>query len=163
MSFIGVTGVVNSYSLVTASPQDLEAATVEEEDNPLNAFAVEAVSSPVMKAAQVANLLASILLIIGSVLLTGRRSSAIWWTRQGLAANVLYTLGNVAATMVFATSHPELVDAIFIAEGQTEGPTMLAFGFGTSCGAVLMIGLYAVLLRVSFRADVGSFVRREPA
>ena len=165
MSFIGVTGVVNAYSLVTASPSDLEAAAAEQEDNPWNDFAVAAIRSPVMKGVQVANLLASSLLIIGSVLLTGRRRSALWWTRQALVANLLYTLGNAAGTMWFASTHPALVDTLFEAQGQAqlEGPTMLAFGIGTSCGALLLLGLYAILLRVSTREDVRGFVNREPA
>ncbi len=165
MSFIGVTGVVNAYSAVTTSATEIEAAVAEQGSNPWSDLLVAQLRSPVMKGVHVANLLASGLLIIASVLLTGRRRSALWWTRQSLVANLLYTLAYTGGMIWFASEHTALIDAFFESQGQTEfaESRMLVFGMGTSCGAVLLLGLYAVLLRVSTREDIRGFVNREPA
>jgi len=163
MSFAGVSGVMNAYSFMTAVPSDVDMPNLE----PGAVEAVEALvevatDSSLMIGLHVANLLASGLLIIGSVLLTARRRSALWWTRQALFANVAYTLANAGGTLWFAYEHQSLVDEVFVQQGQPAGgPTMLAFSIGTSCGAILMLGLYAFMMRAAARDDVRGFVTRE--
>ncbi|MCB9594901.1 MAG: hypothetical protein H6719_19420 [Sandaracinaceae bacterium] len=165
MSLIGVGGTIGAYGILTIPPSEMEPVElVPGTAEATSAMFTAMAESPPMKALQVGNLLASGLLIISSLLLTVRRETAIWWAKQALVANVLYTLANAIGTVWFAHGHPELVDAMFTQSGQAvpeDAPTLLAHAIGTSCGASIMVGLYAVMLRIALRPDVRSFVSRE--
>ena len=163
MSFVGVSGAVQSYAMVTATGAEFAPLTADEEVAPWNQFAVATLSDPLMKAVQVGNLLASALLIIASVSLTSRRHTALWWTRQALAANALYTLADAATTIHFATSHPGLIERIFPHNGLVDPPMMLIFGAAKSFTAALALAFYALLYRASRRADIKAFVRKAPS
>ena len=162
MSFVGVSGVVQAYAVVTATSEQLAPLTAEEEVAPWNRFAVATLTDPVMRGVQVGNLLASALLIIAAVLLTSRRHTALWWTRQALIANALYTLADAAATIHFATLHPELIEQILPQEGLDDPPMLLIFGVTKSFIAALVLAFYALLYRASRRADIKAFLQPAP-
>lgn len=130
--------------------------------------------SPTRRAATVANLIVSGLLVVAGMLLTLRRSSAGWWTAQALLANLLFTAGDTAATLLFLRgSSAELVPLIerYIGEqsqlagaaadlsaAPTPGQFLMTLG-GLAVGYGAMMGLiYALLWRVSRRADVRRFL-----
>lgn len=165
MSLLGIGGVIGAYGVLTIPPSEMEPVElVPGTGDATQALFVAMASSPVMKGLQVANLLASALLVVASVLLTIRRETAIWWARQAILANVLYTLGHAAGTIWFGHANPALIEAIFAQSGQPlpeDAPTLLAYAVGTSCGTLMMLGVYLIMMRVSGRADVRSFVGRE--
>lgn len=166
MSLIGIGGVVGAYGLLTIPPSEMEAQVelVPGTADATSAMFQAMAGDPVMKATQVGNLLASGLMVVASMLLTIRRPSAIWWSRQALLANLLYTLAYAVANVWFAQLHPALVDAMFVQGGQPppEGaPTLLMYAIGTSCGTLILLGIYGVMIRVVGRPDVRSFVTRE--
>lgn len=165
MSLIGIGGVVGAYGLLTIPPSEMEPVElVPGTADATSAMFTAMAADPMMKGIQVANLLASGLLVVASMLLTIRRPTAIWWSRQALFANVLYTLGYAVANVWFGRLHPELIDAMFASGGQPppEGaPTLVMYAIGTSCGTLIMLAIYGVMIRVVGREDVRSFVARE--
>lgn len=165
MSLIGIGGVIGAYGLLTIPPSELEPVElVPGTADATSAMFTAMAADPVMKGIQVGNLLASGLLVVASMLLTIRRPSAIWWSRQALLANLIYTLAYAAANVWFARLHPALIDAMFAQGGQPppEGaPTLVMFSIGTSCGTLIMLAIYGVMIRIVGRQDVRSFVTRE--
>lgn len=53
--------------------------------------------APARRPIAAANVLVSAMLLVGGLMLVARRKSAIWWVTQSLAANVVWTISEVAS------------------------------------------------------------------
>jgi len=176
MTMLGFIGISGSISALTSNVDQLvrpdpaaPAHVAEAGEAFLRAF----LTSPLRRAMNVANLLASGLLLIASFLLTSRSRSAPWWAAQALWANAIYSLGagaiNVYLVQAYRLELLELVHAILAAQAAqgepvptegAEGLPLLIVAFTIFMHAVFA-GLYVLLLRVTRREDVRRFVARE--
>ncbi len=157
MSLIGIGGAVGAYGFLTLDPSEVE-------PGPTATMFAAMADDPMMLGVQVGNLLASGLLVVASMLLTIRRPTAIWWSRQAIVANVLYALASAVATVWFGRMHPEVVEALLASGGEPppEGtPILIIHALATACGTLIMLAVYGVMIRVVGREDVRSFVARE--
>ncbi len=167
---------MNSCSALTTRPSDLEEmnAPDQAESDDEAAFreyreqiVAAASASPAMKATFIVNLLASTLLLVASFLILSRRRSALWWTRQALTANAIHAIAFVVGSFYFAQANEAILQDMVNrwAEGSGQGASgasaTIAFAAGTMCASALMLGIYAIMLRVARREDVRGFVLRE--
>ena len=173
MTMLGFWGALGSaYQLSGQVPPPASGQEVSPEvAAQIDRIAEEVRASHLDEGAAVANLLASALLIIGSLLLSARRATALWWTGHALLANILYTIGvtGVQLMQLQQFGSPFVLLAIAqqgpLPEGVTEADLAsvmisLAGGFIVLVGLAL-IGAYLLLARLARREDVGRFVRRE--
>ena len=69
-----------------------------------------------------ANIVVSLMLIIGSFLLTSRRPSAIWWLKQAVLANVVWIVAKLASWLFHSYRNmPELL-ALLESQRNANGP-----------------------------------------
>jgi hypothetical protein len=125
------------------------------------------VSSPIRRGMAVADLLVSALLVVASFVLMLRRPSAVWWAKQALLGNLLYTPASMAGSIWFYVRNEAAARDIMsqLAEAQAAAagapaaePPAIAFATGDVCVGFVMLGVYLLLLRVARRADVAEFV-----
>ena len=175
MTVLGLVGVFAGYTGIQPAPERAHVQTVDVDPEVAEAnedLLTALLRSPIRQGLSVANLLVSALLVIGSFLLTARRRSALWWTRQALLANILYSLAEIPARIALTVElSPALRRLALLA--QTDPPpgapvdalatgTIWAWGGGQAFLSLLFCGLYIFLLRFSRRAEVESFVMRAP-
>jgi hypothetical protein len=173
MTMLGFIGISGSISALTSNVDELvrpDPSAPAEVAEAGEAFLRAFLTSPLRRAMNVANLLASGLLLIASFLLTGRSRSAPWWAAQALWANAIYSLGagaiNVYLVQAYRPELLELVHAILAAQAEpvptegADGLPLLIVAFTIFMHAVFA-GLYVLLLRVTRREDVRRFVARE--
>ncbi len=174
MTLFGVVGVGRSSGILTASPGEIAAdpSAPPELAAATTTFAEAFLFSPVQKAAAVANLLVSALLLIASFQMTARARSALWWTSQALWANAAYSLVAAGANIYLFSVHRSALSALAEAMMRAQpggeavppdgaaGIPVLAMALSAVVGAALA-GLYLLMLRVARRESVQKFVRRE--
>jgi hypothetical protein len=176
MTMLGIWGVVIGYGQLTAPPAEPEPTSE------LSAEALESVgalqeemrTAPITRALAAANLLASALMVVSSFLLTARRQSAMWWATQALWANIAYALaamiGHIALLFQLAPQLERLFVLLSEAQPAEQGAPAPADVAGmlpwVGAGLVVLLtlftlALYFVLMRISRRPDVRSFVTRQ--
>lgn len=172
MTMVGMTGLILSVHLLTMPLVPAASTGVDPSIAPAWDGLTRAIArSTIPEAVLTANILLSALLVIASFLLTARRATALWWTRQALVAKLLYVLGSAAAWFALSSAvRPELA-AYHLAAMPEQGPeaprpeevlAMVPVMWGCLFVLLALFGLafYFVLLRVSRREDVRAFVER---
>lgn len=172
MTMVGMTGLILSVHLLTVPLVPAASTGVDPAIAPAwDALTAAIARSTIPEAVLSANILLSALLVIASFLLTARRATALWWTRQALVAKLLYALGSAAAWFaLIGAVRPELA-AYHLATMPEAGPdtprpeevlAMVPVMWGCLFVVFALFGLafYFVLLRVSRRDDVQAFVER---
>lgn len=171
MTMLGFWGALGSAYQLTARPaapsvvgDDVSPEVAEE----IQSLMEEVRATHLDEAAAVGNLLASSLLIIGSFLLSARRSTALWWVRQALLANVLYSVfatgielvriqefGERFIELALTTSEPLPPD---ITAADVVSVMMWVVGALVIVRGLVLVAVYLGLLRVSRRPDVLEFI-----
>lgn len=172
MTMVGMSGLILSVHLLTMPFVPAAMTGVDPALGPaMDALSQAIARSTIPEAVLSANVLLSALLVIASFLLTARRASALWWTRQALIAKLLYALGSAAAWFALvAAVRPELA-AYHLATMPEAGPDAprpeevvamvpVMWGCVFTFAALFGLAFYFVLLRVSRREDVRAFVER---
>ncbi|MFK7987112.1 MAG: hypothetical protein AB8I08_13895 [Sandaracinaceae bacterium] len=176
MTMLGFWGALGSAYQLTARPA--ASPVVGDDVSPEVAAELETLMTEIRathldEAAAVANLLASSLLIIGSFLLSARRRTALWWVRQALVANVLYSLfatgielvriqefGERFIRLALQTSEPLPPD---ISEGDVVSVMIWVVGALVIVRGLVLVAIYLGLLRVARRPDVLEFITPKDA
>lgn len=176
MTFLSFNGIAFSYGQLNAPAapdQDITAPPTSEQAATEQLYAAIS-AAPVARGLAVANLLASALLLVGSLMITARNRSAHWWVSQALLANLAYSLAaTVGAVYIVSGLRPEIEalmtltaarqqaaqgapTAAEVAQMAEMGPWV--FGAMTLLACLALVCLYLVLIRVSRRADVREFL-----
>lgn len=169
MTFLGFVGVQQGIGILTTHASELTAPAVSpdaEVTAAMTALMQGMATAPLFRALGVANLLASALLIVASLLLTSRARSAFWWATQALWANAAYSLG-AAGIHLYLLAVPlwplvgNLAEALARVPEAPVEPIRVAYVVASTLPHLLLAGLYVGLLRLTKREDVHRFVMRE--
>lgn len=167
LSVLGIGGLLGSVGLLTYQPGAPTDGMFASEAS--QAVTELMVGSTLMRGLAAANLLVSVLLIVASFVLMLRRPSALWWIRQALVGNVLYTVSALAGGVVFHRQHAETLQRITeqlpqmqdAPPGTPMPPAWASFAIGDACRGLVVLGFYFLIWRLSRRPDVRAFVRAE--
>jgi hypothetical protein len=169
LSILGFGGLMWSWAFLEYAP----GAEVGAQDGLVPAANTEAaaelmdlmVTSPIRRGMAVANLLVSGLLVVASFVLMLRRPSALWWVRQALLGNLLYTPAAMLGSIWFYAKHEAAAREIMTDLARTQGaaeagaePSAMGLAAGDVCLGFVMIGVYLLLWRLARREDVREFV-----
>lgn len=168
LGFWGVLGSTYRLTLRSDDPVVARAYIPREAATDIEPFVELLAATHLDEAVVVANLLVSVLLIIGSFALSARRRTALWWVRQALLANVLYTVvGTAVEVALFAmltTPMAALPPPASMAQYPDITGADVASAWLIFTSVVLVIrgtvlaALYLGLLRVSGRESVRDFI-----
>jgi len=107
-----------SPSMITAEGDgpSLEQLTAEEREAELRATsaALRDAMEPYRRPFAAANVIVSLMLVVGSLMLVRRRPSSLWWIRQAIAANVLWVIAQASGVVV--TLHRHAAEILPLAE-----------------------------------------------
>jgi hypothetical protein len=126
----------------------------------------------IRKALALANILASLLLVIASGAVALRRRSARWWVTQAVIANIVWTCGNVVGTIIVLREASHDLGPLFrehmrvsaeaagdvVPPGLNGDEVLYLFGSMVVLSALIAIPAYLLMYRLSRRDDVGSFL-----
>ncbi|HJL16871.1 MAG TPA: hypothetical protein RMH99_14500 [Sandaracinaceae bacterium LLY-WYZ-13_1] len=173
LSVLGFAGVMWSAGLLGYTPGDVSATEGASwpgaDPEAAAAYLDLLVASDLQRGLTVANLILSGLLVVASFLLMLRRSSSLWWTRQALFGNLIYTVAAMAGSIWFHHQHraalSELAAQMAVNAGAPpEGaPSPLGFAAKDICFGVILIGAYVLLVRLTRRPSVRDFVGHSEA
>jgi hypothetical protein len=157
LTMLGIAGVLTGvYDLSMAPlPADLRELAKEEEDlsDAQIQYVELGVSNPYRRPMAAANVVVSALVLIGSFLLSWRRSLAQWWIKQAVAAKLIWIGAHTAALV----SHIKLAFVPLPAE--SEGATL-----SDLIGTVVVLNTVNAMLHIAAayratRTDIAEFIR----
>lgn len=170
LSILGLGGVMWSWAFLEYAPgteMSSEGALLPSENREAAAALMDVmVRSPVRRGLAVANLLVSALLVVASFMLMLRRPSGLWWAKQALLGNLLYTPIAVVGSVWFYATNETTTREIMMRLTEAQGtelaggaePSAMGLAVGDLCLGTVMIGVYLSLLRMTRRGDVRAFM-----
>jgi hypothetical protein len=96
-----------------------------------------------------ANIMVSIMLIAGGLLLIGRRVSTLWWIKNSVAANIVFLLGQTYDRFRVLDALDDLPSALVT-------QIQASWLFGMSVSIAIHVGALILVLRKSVRAYLES-------
>ena len=167
LSVLGIGGLLGAVGLLTYQPGTPATGMFANEAS--RAVTDMMVADPLTRALAGANALVSALLIVASFVVMLRRPSSLWWIRQALVGNVLYTLAAIVGGFLFHHGHADTLQGIAEQLPQMQDappdtpmpPAWISFVIGDACRGVVVLAVYFVIWRLSRRPDVRTFIRAE--
>jgi hypothetical protein len=96
-----------------------------------------------------ANVVVSIMLILGGLLLIGRRASTLWWIKNSIAANIVFLVGQTYDRF-------RVLGELEALPGALVTQIQASWAFGLTVSVAIHVGALLLVLRKSVRAYLES-------